>query len=167
MLYLKEANEADLEKEYLFVREMPVDENGLTNKWNGISRDDFAAKALPEMLRFARGENLPEGFVPETFYFLWQDDEIIGQFRLRHCLCDSLREGGGHIGYFIKKAARGKGYGTKGLALLLPLGRAVIPEEEFYLRVLRTNPASLQVMLHNGGYLHHSTDTHHYVRIPK
>ena len=31
MLYLKAANVQDIEKEYLFVRDMPVDENGLTN----------------------------------------------------------------------------------------------------------------------------------------
>ena len=31
MLYLKAANFQDIEKEYLFVRDMPVDENGFTN----------------------------------------------------------------------------------------------------------------------------------------
>ena len=89
MLYLKEANFDDIEKEFLFVRDMPVDENGLTNKWNGVSFEDFRDKALPEMLAFAKGENLPEGLVPETFLFLWSDDEIAGQFRIRHHLCES------------------------------------------------------------------------------
>lgn len=32
MLYLKEINDEDVIKEFLFVRDMPVDENGLTNK---------------------------------------------------------------------------------------------------------------------------------------
>lgn len=31
MLYLKEINYDDIEKEYLFVREIPVEENGFTN----------------------------------------------------------------------------------------------------------------------------------------
>lgn len=35
-LYLKETNDEDAVKEFLFVRDMPTDENGLTNKWNGI-----------------------------------------------------------------------------------------------------------------------------------
>ena len=41
MLYLKEANFADIEKEYLFMASMPEDENGLTNPWHGVSRAGF------------------------------------------------------------------------------------------------------------------------------
>ena len=58
MLYLKEINDKDIEKEFLFVRDMPVDENGLTNKWNGVTRKDFENKALKEMIAFSKGENL-------------------------------------------------------------------------------------------------------------
>ena len=119
MLYVKEANIDDIEKEWQFVKEMPEDENGLTNSWHGVSRAEFEEKALPEMINFSKGKNLPEGFVPETYLFLWDDDVIVGQFRIRHYLCESLRVGAGHIGYFIKREYRGKGYGTKGLALTL------------------------------------------------
>lgn len=167
MLYLKEANYEDIEKEYLFVREMPVDENGLTNKWHGISREDFEAKALKEMIAFSKGEDIPEGFVPETFLFLWQDDEIVGQFRIRHHLCESLRVGGGHIGYFIRKEYRGKGYAKEGLRLTLQRARKIIPEDEIYLRVDKDNPASLRVMLNNGGYIEHEDEAKYYVRIKK
>ena len=41
MLYVKKANLEDIEKEWAFVRDMPEDENGLTNAWPGISHDDF------------------------------------------------------------------------------------------------------------------------------
>ncbi len=167
MLYLKEANYDDIEKEYLFVRDMPIDENGLTNKWNGISREDFGNKALPEMINFSKGINLPEGLVPETFLFLWDDKEIVGQFRIRHYLCESLRIGGGHIGYFIKKEFRGKGYAKDGLKLTLDIARTIIPEDEIYLRVNKNNPASLKVMIHNGGYIKKEDDTKYYVRIRK
>lgn len=95
MLYLKEINYEDIEKEYLFVKDMPVDENGLTNEWHGISREEFEEKAIRQMIAFAKGESLPEGYVPETFLFLWKDDDIVGQFRIRHYLCDSLRTGAG------------------------------------------------------------------------
>ena len=167
MLYLKEANLEDLEKEYAFVRDMPADENGLTNVWHGVSREDFALHALPETIAWARGEGLPPGYVPETFYFLWDDNEIVGQFRLRHHLCDSLRSGAGHLGYFIHPSHRGKGFGTTGLRLVLLVGREIIPEDSFYLRVNRDNPASLRVMLHNGGRIHHEDEDKFYVRIKK
>ena len=166
MLILKEANTADAEKEWLFTREMPEDENGLTNAWHGIGRQDFLDRALPAMIRFSEGKGLPEGYVPETFYFLWNGSEIVGQFRIRHYLCDSLRTGAGHIGYFIAKPFRGKGYGTEGLRLTLEEAGRIVPEEEIWLRVNRDNPASLRVMMKNGGRIVAEDDRHSYVRIP-
>lgn len=167
MLYLKEVNYEDIEKEYIFVRDMPIDENGFTNEWNGISRDVFESKAIKQMIAFSKGEKLPEGYVPETFLFLWNDDEIVGQFRIRHYLCESLRIGAGHIGYFIKKEFRGKGYGKEGLRLTLQVAKDIIPEEEIYLRVNKDNPASLRVMMNNGGYIAHEDESKYYVRIRK
>lgn len=102
-LLLKPANYDDLEKEWLFVKNMPEDENGLTNQWHSISREDFEKTALPDMIRYSKGIDLPDWMVPETFYFLWKDENIIGQFRIRHYLNDALREGAGHIGQFIGK----------------------------------------------------------------
>ena len=166
MVFLKKANIEDAEKEWLFVREMPEDENGLTNAYHGVSRDVFLNRVLPEMLAFAEGTNLPAGYVPETVFFLWDDDTVVGQFRVRHYLCESLRTGAGHIGYFIAKPFRGKGYGTEGLRLTLKEARYIVPEEEFYLRVNRDNPASLRVMMKNGGRIAAEDETKYYVRIP-
>ena len=165
MICLKKANAEDIEKEWAFVREMPEDENGLINSWHGISRKDFENKALPTMLKFAEGKDLPEGYVPETFFFLWRDDEIVGQFRIRHYLCESLRTGAGHIGYFIAKPFRGQGLGTEGLRLTLEEARRIVPEDEIYLRVNLDNPASLHVMLNNGGRVVGQDDEHFFVRI--
>ena len=71
MLHLKPAGQGDIEKEYGFIREIPLDENGFTNDWHGISRQEYANKALPEMIAWSKGENLPEGFVPESFVRIW------------------------------------------------------------------------------------------------
>ena len=167
MLYLKEANQEDIEKEYLFIKDIPEDENSFTNEWCGISREDFEEKAIKLMISYSKGEQLPKGFVPETFLFLWDYDEIVGQFRIRHYLCELLRIGAGHIGYFIGKEYRGKGYGTEGLRLALDVARKIIPEDEIYLRVDKYNEASLKVMLNNGGYIHSEDDAKYYVRIKK
>lgn len=167
MLYLKEANLQDAKAEYAFVREIPADENGFTSKWHGCDWDTFMEKALPEMLDYAVGKNLPEGFVPETFYFLWNDDVLVGEFRIRHYLCDSLRTGAGHIGYYIGKEFRGKGYAKEGLRLTLLKAKEIVPEEEIYLRVNKNNPASLRVQLHNGGCIQGEDEDKYYVRIRK
>ena len=82
MLYVKAANRADAEQEWLFVKDMPPDENGLINEWHGVSREEFEAKALPQMIAFSEGKGLPAGYVPETFLFLWDGSRIVGQFSL-------------------------------------------------------------------------------------
>ena len=78
---------------------------------------------------------------------------LIGEFRIRHYLTDALKTGAGHIGYSIKKEFRGKGYGTKGLKLTLDLARKIVPEEEIYLRVLKSNIPSFKAISNNGGIL--------------
>ena len=165
MLYLKETNVEDAEKEWLFVKDMPEDEFGFLNKWPGISFEEFKGEALPALLDHAKGLNLEEGKVPETFFFLWDDDEIVGQFRLRHHLNDTLRTGAGHIGYFVRKDLRGKHYATQGLKMLLEIARNIVPEDEFYLRVHKVNPASLHVMLNNGGKIVGENADRFFVRI--
>ncbi len=167
MIKLIETNFEDLEKEWEFVRDMPEDENGLTNSWPGISREDFENTALPRMIKDSKGEDLPDWKVPETFYFLWDDDTIVGQFRIRHYLNDALKKGAGHIGYFIKKEFRGKGYGTIGLKLTLKEAKRIVPEEEIYLRVNKDNAASIRVIEKNGGYSVGHDDEKFYFRIDK
>ncbi|MBO4728753.1 MAG: hypothetical protein J5631_10065, partial [Spirochaetaceae bacterium] len=74
MLYLKPANFDDIEKEHSFVAEAPADENGFINDFSGISLEMFKSVVLPQMICWSQGKNLPENFVPETFYFLWSDE---------------------------------------------------------------------------------------------
>ncbi|MDD3223621.1 MAG: GNAT family N-acetyltransferase [Clostridium sp.] len=165
MIYLKEANVGDAEKEYEFLKDIPTNENGFENKYYDFSYEDFVDAALPQIINFSKGIDLPNGYVPETFYFLWDDNIIVGLFKIRHCLTDSLRNGAGHIGYGIHKKYRGKGYATKGLALAIEKAKGVIKENEIYLSVHIDNPASLKVQLNNKAYIHHSDEKEHYTRI--
>ncbi len=177
MLYLKPANFEDLEKLHVFVAAEPADENGFINDYHEISFEEFKSTALPRMIDFSFGKNLPEGFVPETFYFLWSDEgedgnpgdranhKIVGELRLRHHLNAALENGSGHVGQFIKKEYRGLGYCTQGLKLLIEEARKIVPENELYLHCNIDNSASLKVMLKNGGAIHHKDQSGYYVRI--
>ena len=73
MLFLKTANYGDFEKEYLFVRDIPAEENSFTNEWHGVSREDFERVALRAMIDSSKGINLPEGYVPEEEIYLRVD----------------------------------------------------------------------------------------------
>ena len=78
-----------------------------------------------------------------------------------------MKTGSGHIGYSTKKEYRGKGYGTKGLALTLDLARKIVPEEEIYLRVLKTNIPSFKAISNNGAYVAGEDETHYFMRVEK
>ena len=167
MLYLKEANFQDIEKEYEFITQLPTNENGFTNQDYGVSRIDFENIVLPRIINNSKGIDLPNGYVPSTEYFLWNDDIIVGLFRIRHKLNDFLRNGGGHIGYGIKKEYRGKGYASKGLSLIIEKAWSIIEEDEIYMSVRKDNIASLIVQKKNGAYIHHEDETHFYTRIKR
>ena len=167
MLYLKEANFQDADKEYEFIKNTPKDENGFTNPHFNCSREDYEKDILPRIIDYSKGLNLPEGFVPETQYFLWNNETIVGWFRLRHYLNDFLRDGAGHIGYGIGKDYRGKGYASEGLKLTIEKAWEIIKEDEIFMSVHKDNPSSLQVQKKNGAYIHHEDDKEFYTRIKR
>ena len=66
-----------------------------------------------------------------------------------------------------QRNTRGKGFATEGLRLTLEYAESIVPEAEYYLRVNKENPASLRVMIKNGGRIVGETEDKFLVRIPK
>lgn len=115
------------------------------------ARADFAA-FLRRMAENARGLNLRPEWVPYNDYWLLRGGRMLGRLNFRHELTPHLLKEGGHIGYCIRPSQRGRGYGTRQLALALDRVRTFgLP------RVLITcdvdNVASARVILNNGGML--------------
>lgn len=166
MLYLKKLNNIDTEKEYQFFKTIKS-ENGFINDYENVSYDEFIKICIPERISSEKGIDLKPGFVPDTYYFLWLDSQIIGLYRIRHYLNDNLRNGAGHIGYGILPQYRNQGYGTQGLALAIEKCKDLLPstEKEIYMSCNLTNKASLAIMLKNNAYIHHQDDQHFYTRI--
>lgn len=75
---------------------------------------------VSKLLSESEGKNLPDGYVPQTTYWLIDNDEFIGRVSIRHTLTELLLREGGHIGYDIRPSKRNKGYGKKILQLSLP-----------------------------------------------
>ena len=167
MVRLRKMNYDDIVEQWKYITALPADENGFTNPYEGVSFEEYQTSVLPELMMHEHPVNMPDWFVPATYYYLWDDDTLIGEFRIRHRLTETLRTGAGHIGYGIKKEFRGKGYGTKGLALTLDLARKIVPEDEIYLRVLKTNVPSFKVIMHNGAYIAGEDDDHYLLRVKK
>lgn len=167
MLELRKMNLQDIKEQWEYVTALPKDENGLTNPYEGITFEEYETTVLPELMMHENPVGMPEWFVPETYYYLWDEQVLVGEYRIRHYLTEALKIGAGHIGYSIKKEFRGKGYGSKGLALALDLAREIVPEDEIYLRVLKSNIPSFKAISNNGAYIVGEDETHYFMRIKK
>lgn len=164
---LRKMNLTDIKEQWEYVTALPADENGLTNPYEGVSFEEYKTTVLPELMMHENPVNMPEWFVPGTYYYLWDAGRLVGEFRIRHHLTEALKTGGGHIGYSIKKEYRGRGYGTKGLALVLDVAREIVPEDEIYLRVLKSNVPSFKAISKNGAYIAGEDEDHYLMRVRK
>ena len=167
MVELRKMNLQDIKEQWEYVTALPKDENGLTNPYEGITFEEYETTVLPELMMHENPVGMPEWFVPETYYYLWDKQVLVGEYRIRHYLTEALKVGAGHIGYSIKKEYRGKGYGTKGLAMVLDIAREIVPEDEIYLRVLKSNIRSFKAINSNGAYIADEDETHYLMRVKK
>jgi predicted acetyltransferase len=91
--------------------------------WEKESRDDWAAYVLG-LGRRHRGLDVPQGLVPATFLVAEVDGELVGRVSVRHELNEHLANVGGHIGYGVRPAHRGRGHATEILRQALVVARA-------------------------------------------
>ena len=109
--------------------------------------------AYVEQLRRQRcGQDLAPGWVPATFLAAVVEGELVGRTSIRHELNEYLAEFGGHIGFAVRPAHRGRGYASEILRQSLVIARADGLE-----RVLVTceenNASSARVIERHGGVL--------------
>ncbi len=110
----------------------------------GVAVDDLAA--------WARGERLPDGWVPCSTWF-WEAEGVLqGVINVRHRLSPSLRELGGHIGYSVAPTHRREGVATAMLAAVLPKCRE-LGLQRVLLTVDSENEPSWRAVERNGGVL--------------
>lgn len=165
MLYLKKINFEDVDKEYNALIKIPQNENGFENKYWNVSKEDFEKDVIPKLLNNSKEINLSEEMVPDSYFFLWNNQNIVGLFKIRHYLNDFLRQGPGHISYEILEEYRGNGYATDGLKLAIEECKKIIKEDEIYLSSYKNNPTSLKVQIKCGAYLCGENEKEYLTRI--
>jgi predicted acetyltransferase len=108
---------------------------------------------------FSSGRNLKPGMVPQSTFWLIDNREFIGRASVRHFLNEKLTRVGGHVGYEIRPARRGCGYGKLILRLALRKAKDLGMD-----RVLITcdsmNAASRKIIEANGGAFETSFHRH-------
>lgn len=100
---------------------------------------------------FKKG-NCPISNVPESVFWAFINNKMIGRVSIRHALTEKLSQKGGHIGYQVSKLYRNKGYATQILQLALIEARK-IGLEKVLLTTYPNNIPSQKVILKNGGVL--------------
>jgi predicted acetyltransferase len=138
------------------VKELKGEQENMTNKrYRELSIPELEAnfEAFVEEERgHARGEYQPEGYVPQSEFWLVDGEEYIGHVGIRHELNEHLKTVGGHIGYTIVPSKRGLGYGNKILELALPKAKE-LGIDRVLLTCDVTNTASRKIIEKNGGVL--------------
>lgn len=147
---------------YDFLQTLPADENGFMNPMAGRTREEFRAW-LAKQAASAEKTEIEDGWrVPQTTYWLYVDEKPVATAKLRIFLTDALRESGGNIGYAVTPEARGRGYATELLRLVLReaanngIDRALVT-------VNNNNPVSIRVAQKCGGVIERVSDSHHYI----
>jgi predicted acetyltransferase len=98
-------------------------------------------------------ETCPSNFVPANTYFFINDQErILGAVNIRHRLNDQLLICGGHVGYGVRPSERKKGYAKMMLALSVRKC-ADLNIKEILLTCTKGNDGSARVIIANGGVL--------------
>lgn len=141
----------DLSEEFTaFADELGGDDDHLVHA--ELLRKDFRAY-LRMLMNYSKGIGLPTAWVPQTIYwYLAGRVHLVGSSSVRHRLTPALEDVGGHIGYVIRPCERGKGHGTRLLALTLKkaceqgLGRVLLTTDV-------DNAASRKIIEKNGGIL--------------
>lgn len=151
MIELRELSINDEKDIYNMLQDIEKEENGFHNEAKGLKYSEFN-KYLKTNKRMAEGKDLPEGYVPQTLYWLFVEGKPVGMAKLRHYLNESLREKGGHAAYAIRKSKRRQGYGKIILKKLIKKAKQK-NINELLLTCDDDNLASRRVIEANGGKL--------------
>jgi predicted acetyltransferase len=122
------------------------------------SPDGFAAWVRRLLREADPAEPLSEDRIHCTYWWIVEDDEVLGAIALRHELDDFLLRAGGHIGYGVRPSARRRGLASFALGGVLPYAAGL-----GLTRVLVTcsvdNEGSRRTIERNGGELEDIRDT--------
>ncbi|WP_457205746.1 GNAT family N-acetyltransferase [Nocardioides sp. P5_C9_2] len=140
------------------VAEGRTGEGSMLKRWMDLFSDRWhAEEGFAEFVAYLHADarpasERPTGHVPQSTWWLVDDDTYLGRISVRHELTDWLREYGGHIGYEVRPSARRRGHATEMLRSVLPHAHA-LGIESALLTCDEDNLASAKVIEAAGGVL--------------
>ena len=116
-------------------------------------RDPEQSDIFAEFEKRRSGVGLKPGYVRETYLWLVDGGEFLGEVSIRHSLTEKLLSYGGSIGYGVRFSRWGEGLGTRMLAMALEYTRDELGMERVLVTCDDDNPGSARVIEKNGGVL--------------
>ncbi|RUT44474.1 GNAT family N-acetyltransferase [Paenibacillus anaericanus] len=155
-IILKELMPIESQDVFHMIQEIGEGQNGFVNNLYSDDLQVFQEK-LNRNHGMSQGINLPGGAVPQTIFWFYIEDKLVGYGKMRHYLNEKLQEHGGHIGYIIRPSERRKGYGEIALKeLVIKANEKGI--QELLLTCDESNIASRRVIESNKGILSEMKD---------
>lgn len=149
---------------YEMLQELPAEENGFINSVKNKTFDEYK-EWLKKSAKSSEQVGVVDGWkVPETIFWLYENNRPVGFGKVRHFLTDALLENGGNVGYTIRPSARNRGLGKKLLSYLI-VESEEIGVAKLLLTIQNHNKQSIHVALENGGKIEKITANKHYIWI--
>ena len=118
----------------------------------GLEQAGTWSSWLAHLAEIEHGQDLPPGWVPETFVGGYVGDTLVGRLSVRHRLNAHLAHVGGHIGYAVRPGCRRRGYASGLLRYGLVVAREV-GLDRVLVTCTDTNLASVRTIEAAGGAL--------------
>lgn len=122
---------------------------------------------LKKLSEFEEGVNLPQGFVPDTLLFAFNESgAIVGRCSIRHELNDFLTKYAGHIGYGVLPEFRRRGYASRILKQALEFCGRELGLKRILITCDEDNVGSIKT-IENNGIMEFTTYMDSRLKIPK
>lgn len=159
---LKELHMGMGEAEWEMYQDIPVKEPGSTNLCKGLPYEVFLSYLEGQIAR--KYQSISYYDTPTMICLLYADGMPVGYIGIRTEIDENWRRWSGNLYYTVRQSHRGKGFGTKMLALALEKCREMGMKEVFA-NASAGNAASAKVIENNGGVLLEEIEGSRYYKI--
>ncbi len=137
---------------YNFFQSMPKETEEFTNHAFGMNYEEYK-EWLVKMEESSNGMNLPDNYVPQTMFILYEEDTPVGVAKVRRRLNEELIKKGGHITFYLIPEVRGTGLGTAFMMKLLDFAEEELCMSDILFTITSSNTQAIKIAERMGAIL--------------
>ena len=137
---------------YNFLQKIPKETEEFSNHASGMTFGEYK-EWLIKMEESSKGMNLPDNYVPQTMFILYEEDVPIGVAKVRRRLNEELIKKGGHITFYILPEFRENGLGTAFMMKLLDFAEEELAMSDILFTITSSNIQAIKIATRMGAVL--------------